>query len=397
LPADPDALYDALQGVVKDAGGKWVSDAGKVNLVGVTDLADRCQVSPLRNGWNDTLFAAWVDSDGHRHVIDARASINPGHDADPAGCWHLLEGAYTFKLDKDALLPDGKVRGWHDEKGAAAPRPAEGPPASTEGDVGGRPMLRAFGQYDSRWNSPKGDTPLRGDPPVGASESWKRWQANACHPTCVSMIFRWIEDKWEGRFKVPFKDDSELPQDHYPRRLMEVFWPELGGGRIPINGKTVPHKELRTKAEKVLGMDEGSALILLPSGLEKRLATLRKALARGPLVIGIPQHYVVLQAIAGGDMLICDPGQVLRNKWRDEKGEQLPIAGTKDSCGRPGKDAWKGQDAQHEFDASMYVRVPIHKKIKREGYAGHPTIAPSYLVDLLHDDTTESYWWPEGA
>jgi len=388
LPAEPDALYEALQGVVKDAGGKWIADAGKMNLVGVTDLVDRCQVSPLRNGWNDTLFAAWVDSDGHRHVIDARASLNPGHDADPAGTWHLLEGAYTFKLDGNALVPDGKVRGWCDDKGAGAPRPPQGPPPSTEGELKCNPQLRALGQYDDRWNQ----HPLRGDVPAhGPLPTSQTWRGNACHPTSVTMVFRWIEDKTGGRFKFPSKEGTGIDEDDHPRRLMEVFWPDQGG-KVP--GKSIPHDELIARAEKALAMKEKTAKLSLSGGLDKRLATLRKALAKGPVVIGIPDHFVVLQGIDGDDLLICDPGQVLPSKWKLEDGSPVPSVSNTDACGRPPESAWKGRKIGTDRDKLMYARVPIHKKVHRPTYSGHKEVGADFLVNLLK--RAESFWWAEG-
>jgi cell wall-associated NlpC family hydrolase len=387
LPADPDALYEALAGVVKDAGGKWESGAGKVNLVGVTDLVDGVQISPLPNGWNDTLFAAWVDSDGHRHVIDARASINPGHDADPAGSWHLLDGSYTFKLDRNALVPDGTVRGWRDEKGAGTPRPQEGPAPSTEGDIACNPPLRALAQYDERLN----DHPIQGDS--------KTWQGNACHPTSVTMVFRWIADK--GRFKFPRKEGSQIPPHHYHRRLMEAFWPDLGGQMPGTSKDDIPHGKLIAKAQEALGMKAPPKLAFPGTSVEKRLPVLRRALARGPVVIGIPDHYVVLQAIVGEDMLICDPGNVLSRKWFTEDGSPLKRAGSKqagnDSCGMPPPESWNGEKVYSDRNGLMYVRVPIYKKVKRPAYPGHGEKRPGLLIEMLSDHVgAESYWWEGG-
>ncbi len=129
LPPTPAQQYDALKAVVQRANGKWDDGKGKVNLVGVKDLHDRCRISPKPGDWNDTLFAAFLDDDGHKCVLDLRASLNPGHDENPVETWQLWEGSWKFKLvDGDsvsgkALQPDGKVKGWFDLAGMGAPRP----------------------------------------------------------------------------------------------------------------------------------------------------------------------------------------------------------------------------------------------------------------------------------
>jgi cell wall-associated NlpC family hydrolase len=397
LPSDPDNLYAALQGVVKDAGGKWESDADKVNLIGVTNLAELCQVSPKPGGWNDTLFAAWVDSDGHKHVIEVRASLDPAHDADPAGAWHLLEGAYKFKLEKDALVPDGKVRGWQDEKGKAAKPTPEPPPPTAKGDMAVSPKLRGLAQYDVRWNAEDGSTPLRGEPspnskPLPKDQSWR---ANACHCTSVAMVFRWIEDKTKGAFKFPTKESSEVPEDQHTRRLMEYFWPDLGG-RIPKKGSEkgdkegkIPHHTLRKLAEEALGMEPGSCRkVSLSGGLEKRLASLKKALAKGPVVLLMPGHYVVVQAIIGDYLYIVDPGNVLVAYWKLEDGSPIPKKQL-----MPDASVWPGGKLptdSSDLNAKMYVKVPVRGKIVHDEDNKSGT-----FIELLDD--AESYWWAAGG
>jgi N-acetyl-anhydromuramyl-L-alanine amidase AmpD len=131
LPPAPAAQYDALKKVVERAGGAWEDGKGKVNLVGVKGLQDRCLISPQPSGWNDTLFAAFLDADGNKCVLELRASLNPGTDENPSETWQLWEGSWKFKLvDGDsvegkALQPDGKVKGWLDGAGMGAPRPLD--------------------------------------------------------------------------------------------------------------------------------------------------------------------------------------------------------------------------------------------------------------------------------
>jgi hypothetical protein len=130
LPPTPAAQYDALQALVKRAGGTWDAAKGKINLVGVKSLIDRCLVSPRPDDWNDTLFAAFLDDDGNKCVLDLRASLNPGTDSNRVESWQLWEGSWKFKLGagdstSKALQPDGKVKGWEDLGGMGAPRPLD--------------------------------------------------------------------------------------------------------------------------------------------------------------------------------------------------------------------------------------------------------------------------------
>jgi N-acetyl-anhydromuramyl-L-alanine amidase AmpD len=137
LPVLPADQYDALKALVARAGGTWVDDKGKINLVGVKNLVDRCMISAKPDAWNDTLFAAFLDDDGHKCVLDLRASLNPGTDSNRAETWQLWEGSWKFKLGagdstEKALQPDGKVKGWEDLGGMGAPRPND---PSKPGDV----------------------------------------------------------------------------------------------------------------------------------------------------------------------------------------------------------------------------------------------------------------------
>jgi N-acetyl-anhydromuramyl-L-alanine amidase AmpD len=128
LPAGPSDRYDALKAMVERAGGKWEDGKGKVNLVGVKNMHERCMVSPQTDGWNDSLFAAFLDEGGHKMCLDLRASLNPGHDKDKVETWQLWEGSWKFKLGtgdsvkNKALQPEGKVKGWLDDGGWGSPR-----------------------------------------------------------------------------------------------------------------------------------------------------------------------------------------------------------------------------------------------------------------------------------
>jgi N-acetyl-anhydromuramyl-L-alanine amidase AmpD len=96
LPAAPAARYDALKKLVERAKGKWDDGKEKINLVGVKSLHDRCLISPRPDDWNDTLFAAYLDKDGHKCCLELRASLNPGNDESRTESWQLWEGSWKF-------------------------------------------------------------------------------------------------------------------------------------------------------------------------------------------------------------------------------------------------------------------------------------------------------------
>jgi N-acetyl-anhydromuramyl-L-alanine amidase AmpD/cell wall-associated NlpC family hydrolase len=125
LPQDPAQRWEALKQIVQDGGGKWSEEKGKINLVGVKDLVDRCYVSPSRGGWNDTLYACFVDGDGNKLSLELRSSLDPANDDEAAGKWHLADGSYQFKLQDSALVPDGTVKGFLDVQGLGSLRPVQ--------------------------------------------------------------------------------------------------------------------------------------------------------------------------------------------------------------------------------------------------------------------------------
>jgi len=352
LPSDPAERYDALKKVVADRGGKWDDAKGHVNLVGVQDLQDLCYRSPKQGGWNDTLFACFVDNDGNKLSLDLRASLNPGHDDDPKGAWTLCNGSYTFKL-ADAgggakqLVPDGKIKGWCDSAGRGAPPPLEGPPAA--GEAVCSPPMRMLPQWDSRW----------GGHTLHDKES--TWQNSGCHPCSVAAVLRWIaEDNpaTAGKVAFPSAASSRFGADRYPERMCEAFWPQLEG-EVAAKSNKVDHTALREAAEQALGMDKGAAKL---SFGKDRVATVKKALGRGPLVVCMPGHFVVIHGIDDGKLLIVDPGNVLVNHWQYEDGSAI-----ESGKGMPPKDRWEGgKPPGAEREVRGYVRVAVDRKIKKK-------------------------------
>jgi len=359
LPSDPAERYEALKKVVGDRGGKWKSGKGEVNLVGIQDLQDLCYRSPMRGGWNDTLFACFVDQDGNKLSLELRASLNPGHDEDPKGAWNLCNGSYTFKLaggqgGSKQLVPEGKIKGWCDSPGRGAPAPQEGPPPA--GEAVCTPPMRMLPQWDGRWN---GDTLHDVDTCT--------WQNSGCHPCSVAAVLRWIAEDdpaTAGKFAFPTAPGSKISADCYPLRMCEAFWPDLGGQVKSTNEsdpkkRSVHHPALGEAAEQALGMSKDARKVSLG---KDRLAGVKKALARGPLVVCMPGHFVVIHGIADGKLLIVDPGNVLLNHWEYADG-----GGIEKKMGMPGDGRWEGgKPAGNEGDSRGYVRVAIDRKIKKK-------------------------------
>jgi len=400
LPSDPAERYEVLKKVVADRGGQWKDGKGEVNLVGVQDLQDLCYRSPKRAGWNDTLFACLVDQDGNKLSLELRASLNPGHDDDPKGAWNLCNGSYTFKLKEGQggsklLVPEGKVRGWCDKPGRGAPPPQEGPPQP--GDAVCRPRLRMLPQWDGRWAKKT------------LHDTKSTWRNSGCHPCSIAEVLRWIaEDNpaTAGKFQFPTAPGAKIPADEYPRRMCEAFWPDLGGEVPSVDKKSkdpkVDHDALGEAAEQALGMPKGARKLA-----HRNVAAVKKALARGPLVVCMPGHFVVIHGIVDGKLLIVDPGNVLLNHWQLEDGGDVEIG-----QGMPRKDQWGvGTPPPPEIDKRGYVRLGLDQKIKKkpptkdkeetdeafqkrkEAFDAHN--APIKFLEGISQP--ESYWWAGGG
>ncbi|HEX9605000.1 MAG TPA: N-acetylmuramoyl-L-alanine amidase [Myxococcales bacterium] len=404
LPSEPAERYEALKKVVGDRGGKWKSGKGEVNLIGIQDLQDLCYRSPNRGGWNDTLFACFVDQDGNKLSLELRSSLNPGHDEDPKGAWNLCNGSYSFKLadgqgGSKQLVPEGKIKGWCDTPGRGAPPPQEGPPQP--GDALCTPALRMLPQWDGRW-----------DDEILHDSKASTWQNSGCHPCSVAEVLRWIaEDNpaTAGKFGFPAAPDSRISADKYPLRMCEAFWPELRGEvkatkpGDPKNSK-VDHTALGQATERVLGMAKDARKVSLG---KDRVAGVKKALARGPLVVCMPGHFVVIQGIADGKLLIVDPGNVLLNHWEYADGGAI-----EKGKGMPANDRWEGgKPAGNERDSRGYVQVAIDRKIKKKAPTQNKKETDEAFqkrkeeFDKSNDpikfldgiSSPESYWWAGGG
>jgi hypothetical protein len=228
----------------------------------------------------------------------------------------------------------------------------------------------------------------------------------------VAEVLRWIaEDNpaTAGKFAFPAAPDSRISRDLYPLRMCEAFWPELRGevkATKPGDPKSskVDHTALGQAAERVLGMPKDARKVSLG---KDRVAGVKKALARGPLVVCMPGHFVVIQGIAEGKLLIVDPGNVLFNHWEYADGGAI-----EKGKGMPRNDRWQGgKPAGNEREPRGYVQVAIDRKIRKkpptqnkkesgEAFqkrkeAFESDNEPIKFLDKV--TSPESYWWAEGA
>ena len=204
------------------------------------------------------------------------------------------------------------------------------------------PPVRLLVQYDPRW----------GPKYVHDKETW---QSSGCHPSSIYTILRWhAEDSPNrGSFTFPFKEGSEIPADHYPRRGAEGFWPDKAGA-VAAHGNLVAHEELMAKACEALGMDKKECVLPHVS-----MASLKAALANGPLAICMqhPGHFLVLQGIDGsGRLLICDPGAVLGN---DSGKHFAPWHNVQTGKGMPPKEQWPNKSPP-AYERSGVTYVAVH-------------------------------------
>jgi hypothetical protein len=155
LPASAAARHDALKKLAQDKKATWFNEENQVNLIGIKNLHGRALILPAEDGWNDTVFAAWLDERGHKCCLELRAALNPGTDKNHAETWTLLEGGYQFQLvqgdgiDTQTLQPLGEIRGFFDEHSAGAfgvaDRKAEGDKLVSKGDYTKVPIQLAPG------------------------------------------------------------------------------------------------------------------------------------------------------------------------------------------------------------------------------------------------------------
>jgi len=96
-------------------------------------MHERRVILPKDGDWNDSLYACFLDEDGHKCSLELRASLDHASDEDKTGKWQLVDGGYKFNLEKDGdkpvLRPDGNVKAWFDEHGQGALRPGDLLPA----------------------------------------------------------------------------------------------------------------------------------------------------------------------------------------------------------------------------------------------------------------------------
>ena len=171
------------------------------------------------------------------------------------------------------------------------------------------PTPKLLSQFDPRWAK----TDLH---------EFGKWGPNGCHPTNVALVLRWISEKTTA-FKFPTAPSSKFKEDQWPKRMCEAFWPELDG-KVPTKGGRSDYAALWYKAEDALGMKRRAAQLSKSGDLGD---TLKRALASGPVVVNIPDHYITVHGFSGGKIYCIDGGFVLERKWKDSKGKPPPYSG----------------------------------------------------------------------
>lgn len=103
-PLPPANSYDWLERQVLLAGHAWSKGPMEMNAVGIRGYMVPAGIVPnVGNAWNDTIFLAWVDAKGVKHVTGWVASTDPGlyyyhtHPINPRGCAHLVPGQYRMQ------------------------------------------------------------------------------------------------------------------------------------------------------------------------------------------------------------------------------------------------------------------------------------------------------------
>ena len=180
LPASAASRYQALKNIAKDKKSTWFNEQNQVNLIGIKNLHGRVLILPAEDGWNDTVFAAWLDERGHQCCLEMRAALNPGTDKNHAETWTLLEGGYQFHIaqgdgiDTQTLQPGGEIRGFFDENSAGvlgvADRKTEGDKLVSKGDYTKVPIQLAPGSMGSIARPTKGTQLIWGG--HGAGSPW---------------------------------------------------------------------------------------------------------------------------------------------------------------------------------------------------------------------------------
>ncbi len=240
------------------------------------------------------------------------------------------------------------------------------------------PPVRLLAQYDERWWDRRIGGPAN-------SPTMLNWRDNGCNASTAAMILRWFaEDCTAGRIDFPTKEESALPEDWYPLRMAEAFWPLADPpGKVELTPHVghinfvklynVAAHYLKTgdierkDGGNVVDPSEPVARMVTHRPAEGWMELIRSMLATGPVIVGIgapADHFVLAYGIVSGGLLIADPGAVLysayhggKPKIEDWSGKEGYLDGTMDSeqVRMPPESQWPdGEAPGQDRDSKSY-------------------------------------------
>ena len=146
--------------------------------------------------------------------------------------------------------------------------------------------------------------------------------------------------------------------------------------------------------ERLLELLERPAKVAVTELRRKdKVASVKKLLAKGPLVVCMPNHFVCIHGIVDGKLLIVDPGGVLSYYWAIAgEGGKTAISTGK---GRPDKNTgWRGSPApDDEYKGTGYVSIPLDAKI----YVPEPDPSDTKRYNYWSSDNKKNYQTPDKA
>jgi hypothetical protein len=223
---------------------------------------------------------------------------------------------------------------------------------SAAGDVVCNPPVRLLTQFDARLSKV----------PMAGSDNSVSWISSGCAPCSYAAVLRWYAEdnsRTAGKVRFPSRSGTEIPAEHYPRRMLQVFFPKLEGtnprGKCGLDKSFhVDYGVLFAESAKALGSKK-DVTRYAKGNAKWWMDTLRGKLQNGPLVINFTKpagHFVVLQGIKDDKLLLVDPGNIVSRKGPKEYKDDFQTG-----AGMPDEGQWKTGSVKDERDSRCYVAV----------------------------------------
>jgi hypothetical protein len=194
---------------------------------------------------------------------------------------------------------------------APQPVPPQPAPAADADNPVCAPPPRCIAQFDPRWGAEM----------VHDQENWKD---NACSECSIALVLRWhAEDNpaTKGSFQFPSLDNSKFSKDRYAHRMLEKFFPDLGGKVPSVTPTQTDLIALYKKTAECVGIDPASYGNRIVSGkmqgpADKKLSIIRQNLAFGPIMMQLhkPGHFSVITGYKDDHFFVADVGAVIKRK-----------------------------------------------------------------------------------